>query len=230
MAREADLALPINAGPEIGVASTKAFSSQLTALAALAVGAGRATDRLSRDAEIRITRALIKMPRMISEALKQDEHIESLAYDFSKAKNCFYLARGSNVPIAFEGALKLKEISYIHAEGYAAGELKHGPIALIEEDTPVVVIAPFDPLFEKTISNLQEVASRGAKIYLITDEEGAAAATDMAHAVIKLPTTDSYVSPIIMSIAVQLLAYHAAVHLGTDVDQPRNLAKSVTVE
>ena len=230
MAREADLALPINAGPEIGVASTKAFTSQLTALAALALSAGRARDRLSRDAEIRLTRALIKMPRLITEALKLDEHIEQIAYDFSKAKHCFYLARGSNVPIAFEGALKLKEISYIHAEGYAAGELKHGPIALIEENTPVVVIAPFDPLFEKTISNLQEVASRGAQIYLITDEEGANSAKDMAHAIMELPTSDSFVSPVIMTIAVQLLAYHAAVHLGTDVDQPRNLAKSVTVE
>ena len=153
-----------------------------------------------------------------------------MSYEFSKAKNAFYLARGCNVPIAFEGALKLKEISYIHAEGYAAGELKHGPIALIEEGTPVVVIAPFDELFEKTISNLQEVASRGAHIMLVTDEKGEEAAGHMANSLITLPTSDEFVSPIIMTIAMQLLAYHTAVHLGTDVDQPRNLAKSVTVE
>jgi glucosamine--fructose-6-phosphate aminotransferase (isomerizing) len=230
MAREADIALPINAGPEIGVASTKAFTSQLMALAALVLAAGRTRKSLPRDAEIRLTRALTQTPRLVSEALKLNEEIERLAFDFSKAKNAFYLARGVNVPIAFEGALKLKEISYIHAEGYAAGELKHGPIALIEEGTPVVVIAPFDDLFEKTISNLQEVASRGAHIILITDHEGHQAAQDMADHIITMPTSDNFITPVIMTIAVQLLAYHAAVHLGTDVDQPRNLAKSVTVE
>jgi len=230
MAREADIALPINAGPEIGVASTKAFTSQLTALASMVLAAANARGRLSRDAEIRLTRALIHTPRLITKALRLDADIEAIAFDLSKAKSAFYLGRGLSTPIAFEGALKLKEISYIHAEGYAAGELKHGPIALIEEGTPVIVIAPYDHLFEKTISNLQEVASRGANIILISDEEGSRSAGNMADALITLPTSDSFVSPIVMSIAVQLLAYHTAVHLGTDVDQPRNLAKSVTVE
>ena len=230
MAREADIALPINAGPEIGVASTKAFTSQLTALAALALSAAKSSRDLSRDAEIRLSRALIQTPRKIKEALELDAQIEKIAFDLSKASSAFYLARGNQVPIAFEGALKLKEISYIHAEGYAAGELKHGPIALIEDGTPVIVIAPYDDLFEKTISNLQEVASRGARIILITDETGAKHTQDMADEVIIQPNTDSFVAPIISSVAIQLLAYHTAVHLGTDVDQPRNLAKSVTVE
>ncbi len=230
MAREADIALPINAGPEIGVASTKAFTSQLTALAALTLSAGRDRDTLSRDGEIRLTRAMMSAPRKIKEALELDESIERIAFDLSKKTSAFYLGRGSQVPIAFEGALKLKEISYIHAEGYAAGELKHGPIALIEDGTPVIVLAPYDTLYEKTISNLQEVASRGAYIILITDEAGAASANDMADELIVMPSSDSFVAPIITSIAIQLLAYHTAVHLGTDVDQPRNLAKSVTVE
>jgi len=230
MAREADIALPINAGPEIGVASTKAFTSQLTALAALALSAAVTRKALSRDAEIRLTQALIETPRLIKEGLLRDEQIERLAFELSSSKQAFYLGRGSQVPIAYEGALKLKEISYIHAEGYAAGELKHGPIALIEDGTPVIVLAPFDNLFEKTISNLQEVASRGAKIILITDETGAKSAGDLASHVITMPDSDSFVAPIILTIAVQLLAYHTAVHLGTDVDQPRNLAKSVTVE
>ncbi|MGB0907540.1 MAG: glutamine--fructose-6-phosphate transaminase (isomerizing) [Maricaulaceae bacterium] len=230
MAREADIALPINAGPEIGVASTKAFTSQLTALASLALAAGQARNMLSRDDERHLIRALIETPRLVKEALQLDEHIDRIAFNLSKSGSAFYLGRGSQVPIALEGALKLKEISYIHAEGYAAGELKHGPIALIEDGTPVIVIAPFDTLFEKTISNLQEVASRGAKIILLTDDTGAASAKDMADELIVLPTSDSFVSPIIMSLAIQLLAYHTAVHLGTDVDQPRNLAKSVTVE
>ena len=230
MAREADVALPINAGPEIGVASTKAFTSQLTALAALTLAAGRDRETLSRDGEIRMTRAMITAPRLIKEALELDPKIEQIAFDLSKSSSAFYLGRGSQVPIAFEGALKLKEISYIHAEGYAAGELKHGPIALIEDGTPVIVLAPYDTLYEKTISNLQEVASRGAYIILITDEAGAASAHDMADEMIVMPSSDGFVAPIIMSIAIQLLAYHTAVHLGTDVDQPRNLAKSVTVE
>ena len=230
MAREADIALPINAGPEIGVASTKAFTSQLTALASLALAAGTARGTISEDDQKRIATALIKTPRYVKEALLLDGEIEAMAFDFSKSKSAFYLGRGSQVPIALEGALKLKEISYIHAEGYAAGELKHGPIALIEDGTPVIVLAPFDRLFEKTISNLQEVASRGAHIILITDEAGASHAASMADNMIVLPTSDSFVAPIITTIAVQLLAYHTAVHLGTDVDQPRNLAKSVTVE
>lgn len=229
MAREADLALPINAGPEIGVASTKAFTSQLTALAALALSAGSARNMASEEEE-RLTKALIEAPRLVSEALRLDGHIERIAHDLSSARSAFYLGRGLQTPIAFEGALKLKEISYIHAEGYAAGELKHGPIALIEDGTPVIVLAPYDHLFEKTISNLQEVASRGARIILITDEIGANHAGDMANDLIVLPLADPFVAPLTTTIAVQLLAYHAAVHLGTDVDQPRNLAKSVTVE
>jgi len=230
MAREADIALPINAGPEIGVASTKAFTSQLTALAALTLAAGKARKSLSRDDETRLSQALTRMPGLISEALKLDTTIDAMAFDLSKKKNAFYLGRGPYVPLAHEGALKLKEISYIHAEGYAAGELKHGPIALIEDGTPVIVIAPYDGLFEKTISNLQEVASRGAHIILITDAQGAKAAANMANDLIIMPKSDNFVAPIIISIAIQLLAYHTAVHLGTDVDQPRNLAKSVTVE
>lgn len=230
MAREADVALPINAGPEIGVASTKAFTSQLTALAALTLAAGSQRGTLSRDGEIRLTRALIQTPAKIITALTLEPKIEAIAFDLSKKRSAFYLGRGSQVPIAFEGALKLKEISYIHAEGYAAGELKHGPIALIEDGTPVIVLAPYDTLFEKTISNLQEVASRGAYIILVTDEAGAGSAQDMADEMIVMPSSDSFVAPIITSIAIQLLAYHTAVHLGTDVDQPRNLAKSVTVE
>ena len=230
MAREADIALPINAGPEIGVASTKAFTSQLTALASLALAAGTARGTIAKEDQERMATALIKTPRHVKKALRLDKSIEAMAFDFSQSKNAFYLGRGSQVPIAFEGALKLKEISYIHAEGYAAGELKHGPIALIEDGTPVIVLAPYDRLFEKTISNLQEVASRGAHIILITDQEGASHAAPMADNMIVLPTSDNFVAPIIMTIAIQLLAYHTAVHLGTDVDQPRNLAKSVTVE
>jgi len=230
MAREADIALSINAGPEIGVASTKAFTSQLTALAALALAAASARKTITIEEENRFAKALIQTPRFVKQALRLDEAIEALAFDFSKSKSAFYLGRGSQVPIALEGALKLKEISYIHAEGYAAGELKHGPIALIEDGTPVIVLAPYDELFEKTISNLQEVASRGAYIILITDEKGASHASDMANDIITLPTVNNFVAPILTTIAVQLLAYHTAVHLGTDVDQPRNLAKSVTVE
>lgn len=230
MAREADIALPINAGPEIGVASTKAFTSQLTALAALALAAGVARKTLPKDTQEELATALIKTPRLVKQALRLDDHIEAMAFDFSRNKSAFYLGRGSQVPIAFEGALKLKEISYIHAEGYAAGELKHGPIALIEDGTPVIVLAPYDHLFEKTISNLQEVASRGAYIILITDEEGAKHTGDMADDIIVMPTSHEFVAPIVTTIAIQLLAYHTAVHLGTDVDQPRNLAKSVTVE
>ena len=230
MAREADIALPINAGPEIGVASTKAFTSQLTALAALALAAAISRGSVTKEEHEELATALIKTPRLVKQALRLDEHIEAMAFDFSKNKSAFYLGRGSQVPIAFEGALKLKEISYIHAEGYAAGELKHGPIALIEDGTPVIVLAPYDELFEKTISNLQEVASRGAFIILITDEDGAKHAGDMADEMIVLPTAHEFVAPIVSTIAIQLLAYHTAVHLGTDVDQPRNLAKSVTVE
>jgi len=229
MAREADIALPINAGPEIGVASTKAFTSQLTALAALVIAAASSRGAINDAREHELTKALTQVPRLIKEALALDSMIERLSFDLSAKTSAFYLGRGVQTPIAFEGALKLKEISYIHAEGYAAGELKHGPIALIEDGTPVIVIAPHDTLFEKTISNLQEVASRGAQIILITDTKGAELAGSMADELITLPDADPFVAPLITSIAVQLLAYHSAVHRGTDVDQPRNLAKSVTV-
>jgi glucosamine--fructose-6-phosphate aminotransferase (isomerizing) len=230
MAREADFALPINAGPEIGVASTKAFTSQLTALLSLAISAGVQRGHISEDEEHNLTTELTKMPRQITQALALEDEIEDLAHELSTAKSAFYLGRGVHFPLALEGALKLKEISYIHAEGYAAGELKHGPIALIEQGTPVVVIAPKDRLFDKTISNMQEVASRGARILLITDAEGAKLAKGMAHDILVCPTTHPVTAAIVYAIPIQLLSYHTAVHLGTDVDQPRNLAKSVTVE
>jgi glucosamine--fructose-6-phosphate aminotransferase (isomerizing) len=230
MAREADIALPINVGPEIGVASTKAFTSQLTALAALALMAGFLRGSVSKTLQEKLIKELIKTPRLIKQTLRLNDQIKRLTFEFSKSKNAFYLGRGTQMPIALEGALKLKEISYIHAEGYAAGELKHGPIALIEDGTPVIVIAPTNSLFEKTISNLQEVASRGANIILITDEEGKQRAETLSDNIIVMPGSSDFVSPIIATIVVQLLAYHSAVHLGTDVDQPRNLAKSVTVE
>jgi len=230
MAREADLALPLNAGPEIGVASTKAFTSQLTALAALALLAAQQRNSLNPSDLATQLENLNALSLLVSSALDKDDQIKNMAQEISSSRHAFFLGRGALVPIAFEGALKLKEISYIHAEGYAAGELKHGPIALIEKDTPVIVIAPHDELFEKTISNMQEVAARGAKICLLTDELGAREAAHMAFMSVSLPMADRFVAPIIQSSGVQLLAYHAAVALGTDVDQPRNLAKSVTVE
>ena len=230
MAREADMAMPLNAGPEIGVASTKAFTSQLTALASLALMAAKQRGRLEADGVQKQMANLNALSLMVSTALDRDGDIKKMAKDLSLARSAFFLGRGAMVPIALEGALKLKEISYIHAEGYAAGELKHGPIALIEKGTPVVVIAPHDELFEKTVSNMQEVAARGAKIFLFTDKDGHKAAAHMAHSAVALPTADPFIAPIIQTIGVQLLAYHAAVALGTDVDQPRNLAKSVTVE
>ena len=230
MAREADIAMPIHAGPEIGVASTKAFTSQLTALAALSLSAAQTRGVISDAELLRLTAELVAVPRLISEALELDNSIKGLAKTLAPARSAFYLGRGAQVPIAFEGALKLKEISYIHAEGYAAGELKHGPIALIEDGTPVIVLAPTDELFEKTVSNLQEVASRGARVTLVTDAEGAKAGASMAADIITVPSCDPFVSPLLTTIALQLLAYHTAVELGTDVDQPRNLAKSVTVE
>lgn len=230
MGRESDFALPINAGPEIGVASTKAFTSQLTALLSLAIGAGVARGHIDEAREHKLTQALTQIPRLVSETLKLDDTISELALDLSKAKSAFYLGRGMHFPLALEGALKLKEISYIHAEGYAAGELKHGPIALIENNTPVVVIAPSDDLFKKTISNMQEVSTRGAKVLLITDQAGADHAKDMCDACLICPDVSPEIAPIVYAIPIQILAYHCAVHLGTDVDQPRNLAKSVTVE
>ena len=231
IARDSDIVMPTLAGPEIGVASTKAFTCQLATLAALAVAAGRARGVLSENDEQRLVRALIEVPRHLTEALALEPQIELLAREqLAKARDVLYLGRGTSYPIALEGALKLKEISYIHAEGYAAGELKHGPIALIDETMPVVVIAPYDRVFEKTVSNMQEVAARGGRLILVTDAKGAAAAEGQALATLILPTMPSAVGPLVYAVPVQLIAYHTAVALGTDVDQPRNLAKSVTVE
>ena len=230
IARESDLVLPTLAGPEIGVASTKAFTCQLASLACLAIAAGRARGVLSESDEKTLAHALIEIPRHLNEALMLEPQLEHLARDLAKSRDVLYLGRGTNFPIALEGALKLKEISYIHAEGYAAGELKHGPIALIDENVPVIVIAPHDKVFEKTISNMQEVAARGGRLILMTDAEGARATEGQSAVTLTLPTVNAAVAPLVYAIPVQLLAYHTAVCMGTDVDQPRNLAKSVTVE
>lgn len=230
MARESDVILPTLAGPEIGVASTKAFTCQLSVLASLAVRAGVARGTISHDHEKTLIRELSEAPRYANQVLKLDGQIEKIARDLSHYKNVLYLGRDTNFPLAMEGALKLKEISYIHAEGYAAGELKHGPIALIDENMPVIVIAPHDRIFEKTVSNMQEVAARGGKIILITDGKGAAHATVKTMETIVLPDVPEIISPIIYALPIQMLAYFTAVFMGTDVDQPRNLAKSVTVE
>lgn len=231
IARESDAVFPIMAGPEIGVASTKAFTCQLAVLASLAIGAGRARGTINADDEKAMVRHLAEMPRIMSRVLNLIQpQMEGLARELSKCKDVLYLGRGTSFPLAMEGALKLKEISYIHAEGYAAGELKHGPIALIDENMPVIVIAPYDRFFEKTVSNMQEVAARGGRIVFITDENGAAASKLPTMATITLPNVDEIISPMIFSLPIQLLAYHTAVFMGTDVDQPRNLAKSVTVE
>jgi len=230
IARESDLVVPTLAGPEIGVASTKAFTCQLAALACLAIGVGRARGVVSDEDERKLVHALIEVPRLMAEALRLESRIEHLARDLGKCRDVLYLGRGTSYPLALEGALKLKEISYIHAEGYAAGELKHGPIALIDETMPVIVIAPFDRVFEKTVSNMQEVAARGGRIILITDPKGAEEANVETLATLTLPEMASTVTPLIYAVPVQLIAYHTAVQMGTDVDQPRNLAKSVTVE
>ena len=230
IARESETVLPTLAGPEIGVASTKAFTCQLMVLAALAVAAGKARGEISAEDETRLVHALIEIPRLMTAALALEPQIEKLARDIAKSKDVLYLGRGTSYPLALEGALKLKEISYIHAEGYAAGELKHGPIALIDETMPVVVIAPFDRVFEKTVSNMQEVAARGGNIILMTDAKGAAEATVNSLVTIVMPDMAATFTPMVYAVPVQLLAYHAAVIMGTDVDQPRNLAKSVTVE
>jgi len=230
IARESDIVMPTLAGPEIGVASTKAFTCQLAALAALAIAAGRARGALSPDDEKRLVRGLIEVPRHLSEALALEPQIEQLARDLAKCNDVLYLGRGTSFPLALEGALKLKEISYIHAEGYAAGELKHGPIALIDEKMPVIVIAPYDQIFEKTVSNMQEVAARGGRLILVTDPKGARAATVDSLVTLTLPEMPATVTPLVYAVPVQLIAYHTAVIMGTDVDQPRNLAKSVTVE
>ena len=231
IAREADAIFPILAGPEIGVASTKAFTCQLAVLASLAIGAARARGTVDEATEKTLVRHLTEMPRIMSRVLNLIQpQMEALSRELSKCKDVLYIGRGTSYPLAMEGALKLKEISYIHAEGYAAGELKHGPIALIDENMPVIVIAPHDRFFEKTVSNMQEVAARGGRIIFITDEKGAAASTLPTVATIVLPEVDEIIAPMIFSLPIQLLAYHTAVFMGTDVDQPRNLAKSVTVE
>jgi glucosamine--fructose-6-phosphate aminotransferase (isomerizing) len=230
IARESDVVMPTLAGPEIGVASTKAFTCQLAALACLAIAAGRARGSLSEDDEKSLVQALIEMPRRLNETLALEPQLEQLARDLAKSKDVLYLGRGTSFPIALEGALKLKEISYLHAEGYAAGELKHGPIALVDENMPVIVIAPHDKVFEKTFSNMQEVAARGGRLILMTDAEGARTAKAHTMVTLTLPAVHPAVAPIVYAVPVQLLAYHTAVLMGTDVDQPRNLAKSVTVE
>lgn len=231
IARESNAVFPTLAGPEIGVASTKAFTCQLSVLAALAMIAGRARGTLSKEDETAMVQALVEAPRLFNEVLNAIQpQIETLSRELSRFKDVLYLGRGTSFPLALEGALKLKEISYIHAEGYAAGELKHGPIALIDENMPVIVIAPHDRHFEKTVSNMQEVAARGGQIILITDEKGAAATTLETMATIVVPAVNEIVAPMLYALPVQLIAYHTAVFMGTDVDQPRNLAKSVTVE
>jgi glucosamine--fructose-6-phosphate aminotransferase (isomerizing) len=231
IAREADAVLPTLAGPEIGVASTKAFTTQLVVLACLTIALGKARGTIDAETEARLSGALTEVPSRAAEVLNHDERIKAIAEDtFVPARDVLYLGRGTSYPLALEGALKLKEISYIHAEGYAAGEMKHGPIALIDEHVPVVVIAPSDPLFEKTASNVQEVVARGGKAVVFSDAAGVERLKDLALETIALPAVDPFVAPILYAIPVQLLAYHTAVAKGTDVDQPRNLAKAVTVE
>jgi glutamine---fructose-6-phosphate transaminase (isomerizing) len=230
MARESDAVLETVAGPEIGVASTKAFTAQLSVLACLALAAGRATAAISADEEATMTAALLEVPSRAAEVLDNAEAIQSIALRVSNARDVLFLGRGNCFPIAMEGALKLKEISYIHAEGYAAGEMKHGPIALIDPAVPVIAIAPSGPLFEKTASNLQEAAARGGQVIVFSDAAGAAKLRGIAAETVILPAVDPFVAPILYAIPVQMLAYQVAVLKGTDVDQPRNLAKSVTVE
>ncbi|MCE9506801.1 MAG: glutamine--fructose-6-phosphate transaminase (isomerizing) [Alphaproteobacteria bacterium] len=228
--RESHHVLRTLAGPEIGVASTKAFTTQLTTLACLAVALACKNGSISPAREKQLTNALRELPSRIAELLNHDEKIQLMAKEIAEARDVLYLGRGTAYPIALEGALKLKEISYIHAEGYASGEMKHGPIALIDENVPVIVIAPFDSLFEKTASNAQEIVARGGKVLLISDKKGVEKLKDIATWTIEIPEVDSFVAPILYTLPVQLLAYHTAVIKGTDVDQPRNLAKSVTVE
>lgn len=228
MAREVDLLLSTHAGPEIGVASTKAFTCQLAVMAALATNLARAKGRLGNEAEV--VEHLQQVPEAMSLALAHDEEIEAMAPKIAAARDVLYLGRGPEFPLALEGALKLKEISYIHAEGYASGEMKHGPIALIDDQVPLIVIAPSGPLFDKTVSNMQEAQARGAQVVLISDAEGIAQAGENTIATIEMPNVHPLIAPLVYAVPVQLLAYHVAVAKGTDVDQPRNLAKSVTVE
>ena len=229
IARESDAVLPTLAGPEIGVASTKAFTCQLTVLACLAIAAGKARGAIGPALEAELVQALGEVPRHVATILRDERPYETLAHHLSKARDVLYLGRGSSFPVALEGALKLKEISYIHAEGYAAGELKHGPIALIDEKMPVIVIAPRDDLYEKTVSNMQEVAARGGRIVLVSDADPATTGCAIASP-LAVPAVHRFVTPLVYAVPVQLIAYHTATFMGTDVDQPRNLAKSVTVE
>jgi glucosamine--fructose-6-phosphate aminotransferase (isomerizing) len=231
MARASQIVLPTLAGPEIGVASTKAFTCQLATLACIAIAAGRDRGVLAAEDEKLLVGALADIPRYMTRALELEPKVRQLARKISAARDALFIGRGTNYPLALEGALKLKEITYIHAEGYAAGELKHGPIALIEKDLPVIVIAPgSDMAFEKTMSNMQEVIARGGRIILLTDQRGASLAAPGAWSVLELPDMPQVVMPLVLAVPLQLLAYHTAVVRGTDVDQPRNLAKSVTVE
>jgi glucosamine--fructose-6-phosphate aminotransferase (isomerizing) len=230
IAREADVVFPTHAGPEIGVASTKAFTAQLTVLACLALAAAKARNTLDQKHAGELAVALMEAPARLAEVLAHDETIKDLAHGIAEARDVLYLGRGAAYPVALEGALKLKEISYIHAEGYPAGEMKHGPIALIDEHVPVIFVAPSDGAFDKTASNAQEVAARGGQVILLSDPAGIAKLKGLAKATVAMPATHPFVAPILYAVPVQLLAYHTAVLKGTDVDQPRNLAKSVTVE
>ncbi|KAB0570526.1 glutamine--fructose-6-phosphate transaminase (isomerizing) [Brucella pituitosa] len=230
IARESDAVFPTLAGPEIGVASTKAFTCQLSTMASLAIAAAKVRGTIDDKREQELVRQLSEAPRFINQVLKLEDQIAAVCSELAKVNHVLYLGRGTSFPLAMEGALKLKEISYIHAEGYAAGELKHGPIALIDETMPVIVIAPSDRLYEKTVSNMQEVAARGGRIILITDKKGAAAASLDTMATIVLPDVPEFITPLVYALPIQMLAYHTAILMGTDVDQPRNLAKSVTVE
>jgi glucosamine--fructose-6-phosphate aminotransferase (isomerizing) len=230
IAREAEVIWPIHCGPEIGVASTKAFTAQVSMLTALAVAAARARGRIDEAEEQRLVRVLLEAPRLMAESIKLEEAVREVAIEVAKARDVLYLGRGPMYPLALEGALKLKEISYIHAEGYAAGELKHGPIALVDEATPIVILAPFDSYFEKSASNMSEVMARGGQVVFITDPDGERHAPAGARVVVTAPRCDPLIAPLVMAAPIQLLAYHVAVQKGADVDQPRNLAKSVTVE
>jgi glucosamine--fructose-6-phosphate aminotransferase (isomerizing) len=230
MAREVDVVWPIHCGPEIGVASTKAFTAQVSVLTALAVAAARARGRIDEAEEHRLVKVLLEAPRLIAESIELEDAVRVVAQEVAKARDVLYLGRGPMYPLALEGALKLKEISYIHAEGYAAGELKHGPIALVDEQTPIVILAPFDSYFEKSASNMNEVMARGGQVIFITDPEGQRHAPAGARVVVTAPRCDPLIAPLVMAAPIQLLAYYVAVQKGADVDQPRNLAKSVTVE
>ena len=230
MAREVDVVWPIHCGPEIGVASTKAFTAQVSVMIALAVAAAKARGMIDAAEEQRMVKVMLEAPRLIAEAIGLEDALKEIASAIAKARDVLFLGRGPMSALALEGALKLKEISYIHAEGYAAGELKHGPIALVDDQTPIIILAPFDSWFEKSASNMSEVMARGGQVVFITDPQGARHAPAGARGVVTAPASDPLVSTLVMSAPIQLLAYHVAVVKGADVDQPRNLAKSVTVE